>query len=371
MENLKFCYEKKPFEVAKGVVAKQSAVAFKSKYWDKGHTLKIYFINGSVSQKANMENVINEMTDPLSIEYQIVSTVEESELRISFNYGYGSYSYLGTDALFISKTEETLNIGWEGFDVMRHEFGHALNLLHEHQNPKEGIVWNESEVIKSLSGPPNSWTLEQIRHNVLDKVDINALDSTDFDSKSIMLYYFPNSWTIGNFETNHNSVVSEIDKSFLLSKYGITEQDKIAPVITLNGDNNIILFIGDEYIESGATANDINDGNITDKIIITGEVNTNEVGTYHILYSVEDKAGNKSEKIRNILIEEKPIEGELPDGCLFAFLPKLFTSKKKLNKLLESQLIFIANELGINAVKKDLKKDTADKIWLIINENKN
>ena len=69
-----------------------------------------------------------------------------------------------------------MNYGWltptsdddELRRVVLHEFGHALGLIHEHQNPEGGIQWNEPAVKADLSGPPNNWDDETIRHNVLD-----------------------------------------------------------------------------------------------------------------------------------------------------------------------------------------------------------
>ena len=47
-----------------------------------------------------------------------------------------------------------MNYGWLTPDsdddelrrVVLHEFGHALGLIHEHQNPEGGIEWNEPAV---------------------------------------------------------------------------------------------------------------------------------------------------------------------------------------------------------------------------------
>jgi hypothetical protein len=44
-----------------------------------------------------------------------------------------------------------------------HEFGHALGLIHEHQNPNRAIQWNRDAVINDLQGPPNNWDLKQSR----------------------------------------------------------------------------------------------------------------------------------------------------------------------------------------------------------------
>src|SRR5699024_11911616 len=51
-----------------------------------------------------------------------------------------------------------------------------------------------------------------------------------------------------------------------------------------------------------ATAEDNVDGDITDDIEITGEVNTNKVGDYTITYTVSDAAGNETVKERQIKI---------------------------------------------------------------------
>jgi hypothetical protein len=39
-----------------------------------------------------------------------------------------------------------------------HEFGHALGLIHEHQNPSGGIQWNKPVVCRYYEGPPNNRT---------------------------------------------------------------------------------------------------------------------------------------------------------------------------------------------------------------------
>lgn len=60
---------------------------------------------------------------------------------------------------------------------------------------------------------------------------------------------------------------------------------------------------------------------------------------------------------------------EPPTGCLGTFLPKLFTSKSRLNKLTEPQVVLIANELGIEASTSDYKRDTVNKVWTKITSN--
>ena len=91
------------------------------------------------------------------------------DVRISFQYD-GSWSVIGTDCQTLSIDQPTMNYGWldrqtaddEVRRVVLHEFGHALGLIHEHQNPGGEIKWNRDQVIKDLSGPPNNWSLDVI-----------------------------------------------------------------------------------------------------------------------------------------------------------------------------------------------------------------
>ena len=61
--------------------------------------------------------------------------------------------------------------------------------------------------------------------------------------------------------------------------------------------------VGDEYVELGATAIDDIDGDITEKIIISGEVDAETAGTYTVTYTVTDRAGNVAEETRTVNVE--------------------------------------------------------------------
>jgi prepilin-type N-terminal cleavage/methylation domain-containing protein len=76
------------------------------------------------------------------------------------------------------------------------------------------------------------------------------------------------------------------------------------PIITLNGDTNITVAAGDVYVDAGATANDVDDGDITSKIITTSNVNPNIVGTYQVTYTVTDNDGNTTTNTRTVNVIE-------------------------------------------------------------------
>ncbi|HOQ31718.1 MAG TPA: DUF5011 domain-containing protein [Candidatus Hydrogenedens sp.] len=60
------------------------------------------------------------------------------------------------------------------------------------------------------------------------------------------------------------------------------------PEITLLGDNPMILNCKEPYFEPGYTATDVEDGDLTSEVIVTGEVDPYTPGTYIISYEVTD-----------------------------------------------------------------------------------
>lgn len=84
-------------------------------------------------------------------------------------------------------------------------------------------------------------------------------------------------------------------------------KDKTAPVITILGNNPLMHCIVQAndtvflpYHDPGATAIDDEDGDVTDKIETTINVNASQEGTYSVVYIVEDNAGNKATASRTV-----------------------------------------------------------------------
>ncbi|ADU32126.1 DUF5011 domain-containing protein [Evansella cellulosilytica] len=83
--------------------------------------------------------------------------------------------------------------------------------------------------------------------------------------------------------------------------------DTTAPVISLDGDNPLIIEKGSEFVEPGYTAVDNVDGDITDQVAVTGEVDTNTPGEYTLTYSVNDSEGNNAQITREVIVKETEI----------------------------------------------------------------
>ena len=80
----------------------------------------------------------------------------------------------------------------------------------------------------------------------------------------------------------------------------VTVQDTVAPVITLNGANPMVVGFGTVFTDPGATASDGCAGNLTSAIIVTGSVDTNTVGFYALTYTVSDPSGHSDTKVRTV-----------------------------------------------------------------------
>ena len=82
-------------------------------------------------------------------------------------------------------------------------------------------------------------------------------------------------------------------------------KDTTAPIITLKGNNEVTLYENATYKDEGCTAIDNIDGDITSKVVITGEVNTKKEGSYVITYTAVDSSGNISKATRKVIVKAK------------------------------------------------------------------
>lgn len=165
--------------------------------WVNGTVLHYCFFGAPAPQKEAVRKAFQEWKDlGIGLEFAEVADRSEAEIRIAFDQGEGSWSYVGRDVLGISANEPTMNFGWDltddyGRTTALHEIGHTLGLPHEHQNPFAGIVWDEAKVYEFFSGPPNHWPPDQTLHNVLRKIDASEVEGSSWDPDSVMEYWFP------------------------------------------------------------------------------------------------------------------------------------------------------------------------------------
>jgi serralysin len=215
-----------------GISGSQSAfeaALVNSKRWRAGRTLTIRFIDGDESLRKRVAAAASEWLKHANIRFDFGNHAD-ANIRIAFIQGAGSWSAVGTDALveeWFPKNEPTMNYGWlqpassdeDVASVVLHEFGHALGLIHEHQQPAAEIKWNKELVYRQLGGPPNSWDRDKVDHNVFNRLSRAELNFSAYDKDSIMHYFFPKEWTLDGTEFKENKILSRLDKEFIAQQY--------------------------------------------------------------------------------------------------------------------------------------------------------
>ena len=155
--------------------------------------------------------------------------------------------------------------------------------------------------IKSLESASGAWSVDEPGRIVakvlcLDGVCIDkgqlqkVLDMTN--SSSTVATSTSSGGTQENGTTTGNGTTSETSSS--------TPQDTIPPVVSLVGNSNMSINVGDTYVELGAVSVDNVDGDISGNIIISGTVDNQVAGIYNIVYNSTDSSNNLSSITRSI-----------------------------------------------------------------------
>ena len=111
--------------------------------------------------------------------------------------------------------------------------------------------------------------------------------------------------------------VSDTSNNSYSIERSIEYKDETVPIITLNGNDTIYIYIGNSYKEPGYTAMDNCDGEITDKVEISNGVDTSKAGTYKITYTVTDSSGNSASVNRNVIVKKKAVYNTYGDGTIY------------------------------------------------------
>jgi hypothetical protein len=196
--------------------------------WTSGDPITVAFLEGDEALRKRVRDVALRWVEAGMANLRLIfNDSPDADVRVAFQRGDGSWSTVGTTCRRVPKDRPTMNFGWidagsaqlELQSVVLHEFGHALGLIHEHQNPKAGFEWQRDVVIRDLSGPPNNWSEADIEFNVLQAAKSADVTATAMDEKSIMMYPIPATWTVDGRSTGFNSDLSEADKKFIRKQY--------------------------------------------------------------------------------------------------------------------------------------------------------
>ncbi|WP_192872180.1 matrixin family metalloprotease [Pseudomonas congelans] len=180
-----------------------------SKYWARGRTLKVLFLNNPPAiLAAPIVEAARKWLPHINLKLEFVAD-GASDIRIGFNE-HLNWSAIGTDTLLAEPHESTMEFNVKELytadqkpmpDLTRivlHEFGHALGAVHEHQHPQANIPWNEPLVRSLLS--QTGLSDEEINTNFFDRYEAADFHHSAYDRDSVMHFDIPNDLTLGDFE---------------------------------------------------------------------------------------------------------------------------------------------------------------------------
>lgn len=186
-------------------------VYYRSKLWAPGQVLNVCFFEGPEELRSRIARIAKRWEKVANLKLDFGNTANPrlcgldevvNEIRVGFEYA-GYWSLVGQESMIFAKQSEQ-SMNFESFHLrpppepeftgyVLHEFGHAIGLQHEHQNPKstceEEFDWEV--VYAELALPPNNWDRAKVDFNMrrlLNDGDIQTVGK--FDKASIMLYTF-------------------------------------------------------------------------------------------------------------------------------------------------------------------------------------
>lgn len=142
-------------------------------------------------------------------------------------------------------------------------------------------------------------------------VDITykAVDNYDNDiTDKVTKEGIDNKYVLKVSDSSNNETILEIP---------IEYKDDENPTIKLKGSSIVYLKIGEKYNEYGYTATDNCLGDITNRVKISGNVDSNKEGKYIITYSVTDDLNNEIEVTRTIYVYNKNPDIPVGDKVIY------------------------------------------------------
>ena len=135
-----------------------------------------------------------------------------------------------------------------------------------------------------------------------------AQDNYDGDiTSSIVTVSTVNTSIVGVYSVSYNVTDTNGNPAAEVTRT-VNVVDTTIPVITLTGDATVTIEVGTTYTDSGATAQDNYDGDITDDIVTVSTVDASTVGTYTVTYDVSDANNNDAvQVIRTVNVEDTTI----------------------------------------------------------------
>lgn len=193
--------------------------------WPTGSTIKVRFFGGSPTLRNRVMRAAREWSKYANVNFGVVNA-GQADIRISFTQNGSSWSTIGRASAYGNQNAPSMNFGWltdrsPDYEVTRtvlHEFGHALGLFHEHQNPTGGIPWDQ-EAVYDHYRRTQGWDRKTTFDNVMATTSNDRTQFTRYDANSIMHYPVAAELTAGRYSVGMNNGLSPTDKVYIANLY--------------------------------------------------------------------------------------------------------------------------------------------------------
>ena len=179
---------------------------------------------------------------------------------------------------------------------------YAMSDIRLFYNSASNVTYDVTLPIISIIGSAN------INHEInmtYNDAGSSAIDNIDGDlTGNIVTVNNVNTAELGSYTVTYN-VTDNAGNSAIEVIRVVNIVDTTNPVVTLNGDAEINVIIGNSYTELGSTATDNSLESLS--VVITGTVDTNTLGDYNLTYTATDSTGNSHAIGRLIHVITQPL----------------------------------------------------------------
>lgn len=216
-----------------------------------------------------------------------------SEVKVNYKE---KYKEQGAYAVYFTKKDKKVKISGEVNEEIlgkykityKYKFGvfnlkkvRTINVIDE-EKPKITLVGDDTVLLCSSS------EYKEFGYLAIDNYDGDITDKVKVsvdEEKQVVKYQVSDS-------SNNKNIIKR--------KYSY--DDDTAPVITLNGNSDMTIYVNQSYVEPGYQVIDNCDGDITGSVLVEGSVDSSKAGEYTLIYKAIDKSGNESSMERKVKV---------------------------------------------------------------------
>lgn len=167
----------------------------------------------------------------------------------------------------------------------------------------DGVTWTQ---VQSLPMTPVDFTVNAFNIRTINfTVPSTAAFGTNYIRAALIDRASATDVMTGYFGTLTGGTAGGTSRHFDNVDVDFSVLDNVAPVISLNGGTNMVMVRGEPFVESGYSAIDNIDGDVTANVAVTGSVDIYTSGIYTLTYDVSDAAGNAAiQQTRQVTVQE-------------------------------------------------------------------